>query len=256
MTALFTVLAIVGAVRAAPLPEGSLRVRLPQADREAQDQRRGAGVQPQRRQAVRPLALADDRARRRRRRGRADQADDPQAGRSDCPGPDVDRPGGHDLRPAPGRARGAAAQAGADRADPQADPRPGAGACSNDKERSRSAKINPPAGLHELAPVRSARRSRGGRSPRVDGTIGRVVLVYPPSTGLSVWNGRDLLRIASVLQYLHLPNGKVVETSGSAVVFGVDDPLDPARRPHRHRGLADRRADHHLVHHPPCGARR
>ena len=38
--------------------------------------------------------------------------------------------------------------------------------------------------------------------------------------GLSVWNGRDLLRIASVLQYLHLPNGKVLETSGSAVVFG------------------------------------
>ena len=46
-----------------------------------------------------------------------------------------------------------------------------------------------------------------------------MVLVYPPEQGLSVWNGRDLLRIASVLQYLHLPNGKVVETSGSAVVF-------------------------------------
>jgi hypothetical protein len=28
------------------------------------------------------------------------------------------------------------------------------------------------------------------------------------------------LRIATVLQYLHLPNGKVIETSGSAVVFG------------------------------------
>ena len=55
----------------------------------------------------------------------------------------------------------------------------------------------------------------------VDGTIGRVVLVYPVETGLSVWNGRDLLRIASVLQYLHLPNGKVLETSGSAVVFGA-----------------------------------
>src|SRR6185437_3539704 len=52
-----------------------------------------------------------------------------------------------------------------------------------------------------------------------DGTIGRVVLVYAAEHGLSVWNGRDLLKIAAVLQYLHLPNGKVVETSGSAGVF-------------------------------------
>ena len=54
----------------------------------------------------------------------------------------------------------------------------------------------------------------------VDGTVGQVVLVYPPEQGLSVWNGRDLLRIASVLQHLKLDNGKVIETSGSAVVFG------------------------------------
>jgi hypothetical protein len=39
----------------------------------------------------------------------------------------------------------------------------------------------------------------------VDGTIGRVVLVYPVEEHLSVWNGRDLLRIARVLQYLPLP---------------------------------------------------
>ena len=47
------------------------------------------------------------------------------------------------------------------------------------------------------------------------------MLVYAAEHGLSVWNGRDLLRIASVLQHLHLPSGKVVETSGSAVVFGA-----------------------------------
>ena len=39
----------------------------------------------------------------------------------------------------------------------------------------------------------------------VDGTIGRVMLVYPVEQGISVWNGRDLLRIASVLQRLELP---------------------------------------------------
>ena len=53
-----------------------------------------------------------------------------------------------------------------------------------------------------------------------DGTVGRVVLVYPPEHGLSVWNGRDLLEIAGVLQKLTLPSGKVIETSGGAVVFG------------------------------------
>ena len=63
--------------------------------------------------------------------------------------------------------------------------------------------------------------SRGGPFTEVDGTVGRVVLVYPPEKGLSVWNGRDLLRIAVVLQLLHLPDGKVIETSGSAVVFGA-----------------------------------
>jgi predicted RND superfamily exporter protein len=55
----------------------------------------------------------------------------------------------------------------------------------------------------------------------VDGTVGRVMLVYQPDSGVSVWNGKDLLRIASVLQFLRLPDGKVVETSGPAVVFGA-----------------------------------
>ena len=54
----------------------------------------------------------------------------------------------------------------------------------------------------------------------VDGSVGKVVLVYPPERGISVWNGRDLLRIASVLQTIKLDNGKVIETSGFAVVFG------------------------------------
>ncbi len=54
----------------------------------------------------------------------------------------------------------------------------------------------------------------------VDGTIGRVVLAYPPEEGISVWNGKSLLRIANVMQRIELlPEHKVIETSGSAVVF-------------------------------------
>ena len=54
-----------------------------------------------------------------------------------------------------------------------------------------------------------------------DGTFGRVLLVYPIEHGLSVWNGHDLMRIAGVLQRLELPDGRVLETSGSAVVFAA-----------------------------------
>jgi predicted RND superfamily exporter protein len=89
-----------------------------------------------------------------------------------------------------------------------------------EKDRKDLAKVNPPADLHELRPTDLPPIARRPFT-EVDGTIGRVVLVYPVEQGLSVWNGRDLLRMASVLQTLHLPNGKVVETSGSAVVFGA-----------------------------------
>jgi predicted RND superfamily exporter protein len=53
-----------------------------------------------------------------------------------------------------------------------------------------------------------------------DGTVGRVILYYPVEEGLSVWDGRALECIASVMQRLDLPEQhKVVDTSGGAVVF-------------------------------------
>jgi hypothetical protein len=55
-----------------------------------------------------------------------------------------------------------------------------------------------------------------------DGTVGRVVLVYFADKGVSVWNGKDLLRIAGVLQNLELPaEQKTIATSGNAVVFSA-----------------------------------
>jgi predicted RND superfamily exporter protein len=87
-------------------------------------------------------------------------------------------------------------------------------------EKKKLDDINPPKDLRELRPLDLPAIARRPFT-EVDGTVGRVVLVYPPEQGLSVWSGRDLLRIASVLQFLHLPKGKVVETSGSAVVFGA-----------------------------------
>jgi predicted RND superfamily exporter protein len=87
-------------------------------------------------------------------------------------------------------------------------------------EKKKLDKIDPPSDLRELKPLDLPAIARRPFT-EVDGTVGRVVLVYPPEKGLSVWSGRDLLRIASVLQFLHLPDGKTVETSGAAVVFGA-----------------------------------
>jgi uncharacterized protein len=90
----------------------------------------------------------------------------------------------------------------------------------NDKEKADLAKIDPPAGLRVLQPGDLPPLARRPFT-ETDGTVGRVVLVYAAEHGISVWSGRDLLRIGGVLQYLHLPSGKVIETSGSAVVFGA-----------------------------------
>jgi predicted RND superfamily exporter protein len=90
----------------------------------------------------------------------------------------------------------------------------------DEKEKADLAKIDPPDTLHELTPMDIPPLARRPFT-EVDGTVGRVVLVYPPEHGLSVWNGRDLLRIASVIQHLKLDNGKTLETSGAAVVFGA-----------------------------------
>lgn len=90
----------------------------------------------------------------------------------------------------------------------------------NEKERADLNKIDPPETLHLLNPKDLPPIAQRPFT-EVDGTVGRVVLVYPVDKGVSVWNGRDLLEIAQVLQYLHLANGEVLETSGSAVVFGA-----------------------------------
>jgi len=93
-------------------------------------------------------------------------------------------------------------------------------AALSDEDRARLTKVDPPEGLHVLLPSDLPVLARRPFT-EADGTVGRVVLVYPVEKGLSVWNGRDLLEVASVLQHLHLANGKVLETSGSAVVFGA-----------------------------------
>jgi uncharacterized protein len=92
---------------------------------------------------------------------------------------------------------------------------------ASEKDRKQLAQIDVPEHLRVLGPMDVPPLARRPFT-EVDGTVGRVVLVYPIEQHFSVWNGRDLLRLAGVLQYLHLPEEhKTIETSGSAVVFAA-----------------------------------
>jgi predicted exporter len=92
---------------------------------------------------------------------------------------------------------------------------------ASEKERKQLAQIDVPEHLRVLTAMDVPPLARRPFT-EVDGTVGRVVLVYPIEEKFSVWNGRDLLRLASVLQYLHLPEeNKTISTSGSAVVFSA-----------------------------------
>ena len=88
-------------------------------------------------------------------------------------------------------------------------------------ERRKIDSVDPPTRLHLLTPEELPALARRVFT-EADGTVGRVVLVYPVEHKLSVWNGRDLLRISRVLQVLHLDDEhKTIDTSGSAVVFAA-----------------------------------
>jgi uncharacterized protein len=77
----------------------------------------------------------------------------------------------------------------------------------------------PPA---DLSPVADADLPASVRRlfTETDGTVGRVVLVYH-GEHVSVWDGRNLLRIAELIEQVPLGDGRVVRSSGHAVVFSA-----------------------------------
>jgi uncharacterized membrane protein YdfJ with MMPL/SSD domain len=92
---------------------------------------------------------------------------------------------------------------------------------ASEKERKQIEQVDVPDHLRVLVPMDVPPLARRPFT-EVDGTVGRVVLVYPIDQNFSVWSGIDLLRLSNVLQYLHLPEeNKTIATSGSAVVFAA-----------------------------------
>ena len=88
------------------------------------------------------------------------------------------------------------------------------------KTRQQLDRLRPPTTLQTLAPADLPPLARRPFT-EADGSIGRVLLLYPSEQGLSVWDGKALLRIAAVLQRIPLPDGREVPSSGSAVIFAA-----------------------------------
>jgi predicted RND superfamily exporter protein len=55
----------------------------------------------------------------------------------------------------------------------------------------------------------------------LDGTVGRVLLVYHAEGTASMWDGHELLAFARVLQHLRLEDGTTLDSSGPPMVFGA-----------------------------------
>jgi predicted RND superfamily exporter protein len=89
-----------------------------------------------------------------------------------------------------------------------------------DDDKQQLDRLRPPEALRVLQPQDLPPLARR-LFTEADGSMGRVLLVYPPEQGVSLWSGRDLLRIASVLQRDTLPDGRHVDSSGSAVIFAA-----------------------------------
>jgi predicted RND superfamily exporter protein len=51
-----------------------------------------------------------------------------------------------------------------------------------------------------------------------DGRLGYLIAIRP-ALDLDEWNGKDLIRFATAVRELHLPDGGTVTTSGSSVIF-------------------------------------
>jgi predicted RND superfamily exporter protein len=90
----------------------------------------------------------------------------------------------------------------------------------SDKDRDDIAQLRPPPSLRVLGPQDLPPLARRPFTES-DGTVGRPVLVYHASKNVSMWEGHDLMAIASVLEHLPLPDGTVIESSGTPMIFGA-----------------------------------
>ncbi len=90
------------------------------------------------------------------------------------------------------------------------------------EERRKIRDQRPPDNLDQLGPVRDEDLPEQVRRPftESDGTMGRIVLVYHAEY-VSVWDGRNLVRISDLIGRIPLDDGTVIQSSGHAVIFAA-----------------------------------
>jgi predicted RND superfamily exporter protein len=86
-------------------------------------------------------------------------------------------------------------------------------------ERADIDKWTPPASLRALAPT-DLPDEIGRRFREVDGTVGRVALIFPVRVWPN-WDGHSLIRLSDVLKNVRLPGGEVVNAAGHPTLFAA-----------------------------------
>jgi hypothetical protein len=84
-------------------------------------------------------------------------------------------------------------------------------------ERKEIDALRPPAGLTAITPERLPEELKVKLREK-DGRIGYLVGVRP-DLRLDEWNGKDLVRFAAAIRRLELPDGEVLTTSGTQVIY-------------------------------------
>jgi len=86
-----------------------------------------------------------------------------------------------------------------------------------DEERSELLALRPPDDLVAITPATLPPRVVESLT-EADGRIGLLVAIRPAAE-LDEWNGRDLLRFATAIRAVQLPDERVITTSGASVIF-------------------------------------
>jgi hypothetical protein len=87
----------------------------------------------------------------------------------------------------------------------------------DDDDRARIEKLKPPTDLRPIGEEDLPAEIRRRYSEK-DGTVGRVLLLYPNPT-FSSWRGKDAIRFAAVTREIPLPNGDVVRSASNSVIL-------------------------------------
>ena len=92
----------------------------------------------------------------------------------------------------------------------------------SDEDQRRAADLRPPANLRSYDERALPPLMRRPFTER-DGTLGRIVLIYPPTQeeGFSLSNGRDLIRLSDAIRDVPLADGRVLHATGRAVIFAA-----------------------------------